>query len=234
MPDLKKLRSILGYTQKDMANILGIKQNTYSSIETGKISLTDRNKRILAEQLHLNREWLNDTKDSTPFLNTQPDIEPKYPRQYLDPARLAAQLSVAPDSEHRTNETRPRIPITAAAGSLSGAALGVTLQQCEQLPIIHQIPSYDFTMFIKGDSMSPRFESGDEIACRKIDQSRFIQWGKVHVLDTTQGVIIKRVYEDGDKIRCVSYNPAYADFSIPKEDVYSMGLVVGSISITEM
>lgn len=234
MPDLKKLRSILGYTQKDMANMLSIKQNTYSSIETGRISLTDRNKRILAEQLHLNREWLNDTKDSTPFLNTQPDIEPKHPRQYLDPERLAVQLSVAPDSEHGTNETRPRIPITAAAGSLSGEALGVTLLQCEQLPIIHQIPSYDFTMFIKGDSMSPRFESGDEIACRKIDQSRFVQWGKVHVLDSTQGVIIKRVYEDGDKIRCVSYNPAYADFSIPKEDVYSMGLVVGSISITEI
>lgn len=46
-------------------------------------------------------------------------------------------------------------------------------------------------MFIKGDSMSPRYESGDEIACRKIDQARFVQWGKPHVLDTTQGIIIK-------------------------------------------
>lgn len=131
-------------------------------------------------------------------------------------------------------ETRPRVPLTAVAGSLSGESVGVTLAQCEQMPLIHQIPSYDFTMFIKGDSMSPRFESGDEIACRRIDQSRFIQWGKVHVLDTTQGFVIKRVYDDGDKIRCVSYNPEYADFSIPKEDILSMSLVVGVISIMEM
>lgn len=130
--------------------------------------------------------------------------------------------------------TRPRIPLTAAAGSLSGESIGVTLEQCEQMPLIHQIPSYDFTMFIKGDSMSPRFESGDEIACRRIDQSRFIQWGKVHVLDTTQGFIIKRIYDDGDKIRCVSYNKDYADFSVPKEDIHSISLVVGSVSIMEM
>lgn len=134
----------------------------------------------------------------------------------------------------KNEQTRPRVPLTATAGSLSGDSIGVTLEQCEQLPIIHQIPSYDFTMFIKGDSMSPRFESGDEIACRRIDQSRFIQWGKVHVLDTTQGFVIKRVYDDGDKIRCVSYNPEYADFSIPKEDILSMSLVVGLVSIMEM
>ena len=131
-------------------------------------------------------------------------------------------------------ETRPRIPYTAAAGTLTNAVEGITLEQCEQLPIIHQIPSYDFTMFVKGDSMSPRFESGDEVACRYIDQKRFIQWGKVHVLDTTQGILIKRVYENGDKIRCVSYNPDYADFSIPKEDIYSMSLVVGLVSVMEM
>lgn len=139
-----------------------------------------------------------------------------------------------PSVEYGKNQTRPRVPLTAAAGSLSGESIGVTLQQCEQMPLIHQIPSYDFTMFIKGDSMSPRFESGDEIACRHIDQSRFIQWGKVHVLDTTQGFVIKRVYEDGDKIRCVSYNPEYSDFSVPKEDILSMSLVVGVVSIMEM
>lgn len=139
-----------------------------------------------------------------------------------------------PPIEYGKKQTRPRVPLTAAAGSLSGDSIGVTLEQCEQMPLIHQIPYYDFTMFIKGDSMSPRFESGDEIACRHIDQSRFIQWGKVHVLDTTQGFVIKRVYEDGNKIRCVSYNPDYSDFSIPKEDILSMSLVVGVVSIMEM
>jgi phage repressor protein C with HTH and peptisase S24 domain len=131
-------------------------------------------------------------------------------------------------------ETRPRIPLTAAAGSLSNAAKGITLKDCEQMPIVKQFPSYDFTMFVKGDSMSPKYESGDEIACRWIDQSRFIQWGKIHVLDTSQGIVIKKVYEDGEKIRCVSINTDYPAFSIPKEDVYSMALVIGALNISEM
>lgn len=37
----------------------------------------------------------------------------------------------------------------------------------------------------------------------------------------------KKVYEDGDKIRCVSYNPEYPDFSMEKDEIYSMSLVVG-------
>lgn len=130
--------------------------------------------------------------------------------------------------------TKPRIPLTAAAGALSYEERGVTLKECEQMPIVNQFPSYDFTMFIKGDSMSPKYESGDEIACRWVNEKRFIQWGKVHVLDTTQGIIVKKVYEDGDKIRCVSINPDYPPFSVPKDDIHSMSLVVGSLSIIEM
>lgn len=235
MLDLKKLRRILGYTQKDMANILGIKQNAYSSIETGKVSLTDRNKNILVNQLHLNMDWLDDIENSMPYSDKDSceEIKPR-PLMYLDTERLAAQLSAIPDKDIKPKNTRPRIPLTAAAGSLSNAAKGVTLRDCEQMPIVKQFPSYDFTMFVKGDSMSPKYESGDEIACRWIDQSRFIQWGKIHVLDTTQGIIVKKVYDDGDKIRCVSINTDYPAFSIPKEDIYSMALVIGALNISEM
>lgn len=139
-----------------------------------------------------------------------------------------------PSIGYGKNQTRPRIPLTAAAGSLSEATRGVTLEECEQMPVISQLPSYDFTMFIKGDSMSPKYESGDEIACRWINQARFIQWGKIHVLDTTQGIIVKKVYDDSDKIRCVSINPEYPPFSIPKEDIHSMSIVIGALCFSEM
>lgn len=130
--------------------------------------------------------------------------------------------------------TRPRVPVTAKAGSLSADSIAVTLRDCEQLPVITQLPSYDFTIIVKGDSMSPKYESGDEIACRRILQPRFLQWGKVHVLDTSQGIVVKRIYEEGNSIKCVSINPDYPPFLVPKEDIYSYSLVVGSLSITEM
>ena len=127
--------------------------------------------------------------------------------------------------------TKPRIPYTAAAGSITHAVEGITEAQCEQIPVVPSFPDYDFTIIIKGDSMEPKYEGGDEVACKRVDHTSFIQWGKVHVLDTAQGIVIKRIYEDGDKIKCVSYNPEYPPFSIDKSEIYSINLVVGLLRI---
>lgn len=145
-------------------------------------------------------------------------------------SEISNMLAESP-MEYGKKQTRPRIPYTAAAGSLTSAVEGITANQCEQIPRINAFPDYDFTIIIKGSSMEPKYEGGDEVACKRIDNTSFIQWGKVHVLDTAQGIIIKRIYEDGEKIRCTSYNPEYPDFSIQKEEIFSMSLVVGLIRL---
>ena len=143
-------------------------------------------------------------------------------------AALKLVQTILKDNTLNSNvETRPRIPYTAAAGTLTNTVEGITAEQCEQIPRIVAFPNYDFTIIIKGNSMEPKYEGGDEVACKRIDSTSFIQWGKVHVLDTAQGIIIKRVYDDGDCIRCASYNPEYPDFSVNKEEIYSMSLIVG-------
>lgn len=129
------------------------------------------------------------------------------------------------------NNTRPRIPYDAAAGTLTETVDGVTEYQCEQVPIISVFPKYDFTIRIFGRSMEPEYFAGDEVACLRVNEKRFLQWGRVHVLDTTQGVVIKRIYDNGDCIVCKSFNPEFPDFSIPKEDIRSYNLVVGSIRL---
>ena len=125
--------------------------------------------------------------------------------------------------------TRPRIPMDAAAGSLSIALNGVTASECERLPVIPTFPKYDFTITARGDSMMPDFISGDELACTFVQESRFIQWGRPHVLDTAQGVVLKRIFDQAGSILCRSINPAYPDFEIPKSEIYHMALVVGLI-----
>lgn len=135
------------------------------------------------------------------------------------------------DADNNTKDTRPRVPYTAAAGTLTHSVDGISESQCERTPRVRNFPTYDFTIIIRGDSMEPEYQSGDEVACRRIDGTSFVQWGKTHVLDTAQGVVMKRIYDDGDKIRCVSYNKDYPDFSIAKNEVYSMNLVVGLIRL---
>ena len=131
----------------------------------------------------------------------------------------------------KSSNTRPRIPYDAAAGTLTETVEGVTEYQCEQVPIISVFPKYDFTIRIFGRSMEPEYFAGDEVACLRVNEKRFLQWGRVHVLDTTQGVVIKRIYDKGDCIVCKSFNPEFPDFSIPKEDIRSYNLVVGSIRL---
>lgn len=135
-------------------------------------------------------------------------------------------------SSHFQLETRPRIPFDAAAGQLSIALDSATEDDCEQIPVIPTFPRYDFTIFARGDSMEPEFVSGDELACLFIKDSSFIQWGRAHVLDTAQGIVVKRIFDNGNSIICKSNNPNYPDFSITKADIYRMALVVGFIRIS--
>jgi transcriptional regulator with XRE-family HTH domain len=127
-------------------------------------------------------------------------------------------------------ETRPRLPLNVTAGGneILDAAL---LSQCEQVPVVPMFPNYTFTMKVTGESMQPYICPGDEVACLKIETPAFLQWGRIHVLFTSQGAIVKRIYDGGEGIRCVSLNEAYPDFTIPKSEIYSYNLVIGLIRI---
>lgn len=131
--------------------------------------------------------------------------------------------------QNKDIELRPRIPYDAVAGALSIAEHGVSRNDCEMLPVIPRFPKYDFTIVAKGDSMIPEIASGDELACRFIDPKGFIQWGRPHVLDTAQGVVVKNIFELSDSILCRSVNNNYPDFPIAKDDIYHIALVVGLI-----
>ncbi|MEG1539220.1 MAG: helix-turn-helix transcriptional regulator, partial [Muribaculaceae bacterium] len=62
-----------------------------------------------------------------------------------------------------------------------------------------------------------------------IQNTSFIQWGRSHILDTAQGIIVKYIYDNDDSIICKSENPRFADFNILKSEVYNIALVIGLI-----
>ena len=82
--------------------------------------------------------------------------------------------------------------------------------------------------------MTPKYSGGDLVACKTVKETYFLQWGRVYVICTrSQGVMIKRVQpaDDDGWITCVSDNPKYAPFKVPKEDIVSIALVNGAISL---
>lgn len=152
--------------------------------------------------------------------------------EFLDKLRpiLGEGVMELMGDEPQEKSTRPRIPYDVAAGP-NEVLDGVTLAQCEQVPVIPVFPNYTFTMRVTGESMVPYINPGDEVACLKIDEPTFLQWGRVYVLFTSQGVIVKKIFDAGEGIRCVSINPDYPDFVIPKSDIYSYNLVVGLLRL---
>ena len=124
-------------------------------------------------------------------------------------------------------QTRPRIPVTTAAGYLSGIAEGISADDCELVPVIPGVPDYTCTIAVHGDSMMPKYESGDELAITPVRDRRSILWGHTYVLDTRDGTILKRLYDhDADTVRCVSYNPEYPDSYVDKSSIISIWRIV--------
>ena len=131
-------------------------------------------------------------------------------------------------SEHAGEApSRPRIPVGASAGFLSGIATGVSIDDCELIPLIPGIPDYACTIIVHGDSMTPKYESGDELALVPLRDRDSIQWGHTYVLDTEDGVLVKRLYDhNADAVRCVSYNTEYPDSYVDKSSINSIWRIV--------
>lgn len=113
----------------------------------------------------------------------------------------------------------PVLPTDARAGTLADFADSVENYNCERM--ISPIKGADFAMQVTGDSMSPEYPSGSTILCKRINEKAFIEWGKVYVLDTINGAVIKvvRRTEIPNEIECVSLNPAYQPFTMKTDYV---------------
>lgn len=138
-----------------------------------------------------------------------------------------------------SNETNhhalPLIPIAAVAGFNGLDLPGIPLAQCPQ----YSVPDFieqkaEYLIRVSGSSMYPKYSSGDILACRRIQEITFIQWGKIYVIDSQQGAMVKRLFEipdDPEHVLCRSDNPNYPPFRLPKSEIRSLSIVVGVIRL---
>lgn len=111
--------------------------------------------------------------------------------------------------------------------------------QEEDIEAYYLIPEFkhkdiDFMMRVRGNSMSPCYNSGDVVACSIIRSSNFIQWNKIHVVATKeQGIILKRIKQakDVNSLKMISDNLEYDPFNIPKREITGLAVVEGGVKI---
>lgn len=125
----------------------------------------------------------------------------------------------------------PLLPISAQGGSLNDFVVSVKNNECEK--IISPIKGVDYAITVSGESMSPEYPSGSQVLIKKINERAFIDWGRVYVLDTCNGTVIKRLFpsDAAGCVVCKSINPEYPSFEVSMEDVYGVYRVLMCMSM---
>lgn len=216
--NVKQLADALGFRSlSSFADALGVQKNVVTNWRgrgMGRSAVST----VISRFPQVNVEWLV-TGDGEPLKELATAIEERK-RPLFDTSKLAHTL-VCEERPHYITLAKAGLPTEEGDRSY------------EMQPVIQQLPRYDYTVSVRGDSMSPEYKSGDVIACLDVTKSSFIQWGRVHILNTAQGVMLKKIYDNDDSVRCVSINTEeYPEYCIPKEEIYTIGLVVGSIRIS--
>ena len=126
-------------------------------------------------------------------------------------------------------ETRPRLPKSGSGGHLEDFYLGKKRELCTEKPIIAQFSDYDFSLILKNNRMSPKYDRGDELFFKK---STIIEWGNDYLLDTPEGPKFKKIIDNGNSVRCISYHKEeYPEFEIPKNMILGYYRLVGVLRI---
>lgn len=213
---IESILTDLGVKAPTFANNIGVKYQRILDIQSGK---TKKISSIVADAIiekypQYNRIWLLTGEGEM----LKPSIQTNTP------------------IKKSGKESLPLIPIEAVAGFPTIDIEGVRLEDCEH----YNVPDFiakgaQYLIRVSGSSMYPKYSNGDILACRKIDSVTFFQWGKVYVLDTNQGALVKRLFEDKenkDNVICRSDNHAnYPDFSVPKSEIRSLSIVIGVIRL---
>ena len=143
-----------------------------------------------------------------------------------------AESSIAYKAKGIPTQGIPLIPLDAMAGLASGDGSGVMAYDCDYY-VVPGFKDAEFLIQVRGDSMSPKYASGDVIGCKKLPLDTFFQWNKVYVLDSEQGALVKRVKQgdDDSHILLVSENPNYPPFKLHRSKIFSLAIVIGVIRL---
>lgn len=204
---LKEERVI--YNESDFAKQIEIGKSFLSDIKAGRKPLSEQNVlKICALDTRINSEWLLTGEGS--MFNDQPTVQ-----------------------EEEEHILVPLLPVSAQGGSLNDFVTSVNVKECEK--IISPVKGADIAITISGDSMADEYPSGSIVLAKRINERAFIDWGKVYVLDTCNGVVIKTLTpsQKADHVRCVSINPnpIYAPFEVALNDVYGVYRVLMCMSM---
>lgn len=211
-----KYMKLKGLNDNQVTNECGLSQGLLGQARTGKSDLGAKSiDKILNVYQDLNKVWLltgeGDMLSSTSSAQPQPSVKNE---------------RVVDDEAYKV----PLVPISALGGSLNDFNTAVCRDNCET--VISPIKDIDMAIKISGDSMEPEYPSDSQVFVKKINERAFLEWGRVYVLNTCNGIVIKRLMptNDPNTVLCESINPKYPPFEVNLENVNGVYRVIMCMS----
>lgn len=200
-------------------------------IDKSDLSVNAFARRVDVPQTTLSNMIKRGTEPSTKTINAVlsafPDINP----DWLLTGSGEMYTDRPSTTDNKDAQLVPLLPVAAQGGTLNDFVVSVKASECEK--IISPIRDVDYAMSISGDSMAPEYPSGAHILIKKINEKAFIDWGRVYVLDTCNGTVIKQLFpsDKPDTLLCKSINPNYPPFEVSFSDIYGVYRVLMCMSL---
>ena len=196
----------IAQSQKDLGHKLGYSnESSFSQVINGKVKTpNDFPKKLKNLVPDLNINWL--LTGEGPMIKEVPDRD-----------TALTEYNIV-----NNTDTVPLLPVSAIGGSLNDFVASVMSEDCER--IVSPIKGVDFAISVTGNSMAPEYPNGSKVLIKRIDEKAFIEWGRVYVLDTRNGSVIKKIMPGSNDncVRCESLNPDYPDFEVCFADMFGM------------
>ena len=204
---LKEYFDSKGITQKEIADSLGVSKAYVNALFNGRNSFGKEQAEKWVNLYGLSKSWLL-TGEGDMLVSSNADV-----------------------MNENTTYCVPLLPISAQGGSLNDFVVSVKDSECEK--VISPIKGVDYAITVSGESMSPEYPSGSQVLIKKINERAFIDWGRVYVLDTCNGTVIKRLFPSDTTgcVVCKSINPEYPSFEVSMADVYGVYRVLMCMSM---
>lgn len=216
--------------QKQVAEYLGTSTQYINQVANGKCALSDDKCEMLAKS-----EWDISMLKIPSYIkvpalsNSEPNAIPIHPIQAnIDNGTLQPH-----DSEPipANAEIIPIVP-SEVAGEMGIDIRKYVEKNADELDSIDPtklLKNPDIAEQVAGTSMLPTFAPGDVVFIKFLPDKAKIIDGKTYYFDlrTLPTMIRKVKFEEGDRLRLVAKNPAFADIIINRSDILNIGRVIG-------
>ena len=177
---LKEIRLKFNKAQNEMAEIIGISRSTYTGIEKGKATLTERNKMLIIDKLNINPIWFETGKGEMLKSNfTQSDVR-NVDTQTMNWIQI------------------PFIPVHARATFAETFETEIHELSSITIPRLPGINYENGKVFeVDGDSMDPTLITGEQVFCEYVDPAdwKYIT-GPVVIAFGNNLIVVKRIKEN--------------------------------------